>query len=517
LGRHPGNTHQVLDQVVSKEHCHIDLVNGRYVLRDLESLNGTFLNGERVSESFLSSGDEINIGSTTITFHVDPASIGPSLPALFADQASADARRLKLDETSSAGPLIRSKISLADDKTFVAEELIDEERSLRRDYEKLRASYEVMKAIGIESSIVTVCNKLLDVALRLVPADRGVVLLYDEQGNIEPCALLMKEEGGSEQELMVSRTVLETALADKEAVLCHDAAADVRFRGAQSIIMQGIRSTMCVPLIHGTDVLGAMMLDSRIATHAFTEKDLSLFETVASQAAVAIQNTLYAKQLEREAVTRERFRRLLSPAIAEQVLSGAVEVAQGGELRETTVLFADIRGFTSLAEAASPQAVVEALNAYFERMVEIVFRHEGTLDKFVGDEIMALFGAPVSHSDDPVRAVTAALQMQDALVAFNEERAGGEVPPFEIGVGINTGEVVAGYIGSSQAMEYTVIGDPVNTGARLCAIAQPGQVLISEPTLARLGDAFDVRELPEAKLKGKSKPQRVFEVRGPAA
>jgi adenylate cyclase len=517
LGRHPGNTHQVLDQVVSKEHCHIDLVNGRYVLRDLESLNGTFLNGERVSESFLSSGDEINIGSTTITFRVDPASIGPSLPALFADQASADARRLKLDETSSAGPLIRSKISLADDKTFVAEELIDEERSLRRDYEKLRASYEVMKAIGIESSIVTVCNKLLDVALRLVPADRGVVLLYDEQGNIEPCALLMKEEGGSEQELMVSRTVLETALADKEAVLCHDAAADVRFRGAQSIIMQGIRSTMCVPLIHGTDVLGAMMLDSRIATHAFTEKDLSLFETVASQAAVAIQNTLYAKQLEREAVTRERFRRLLSPAIAEQVLSGAVEVAQGGELRETTVLFADIRGFTSLAEAASPQAVVEALNAYFERMVEIVFRHEGTLDKFVGDEIMALFGAPVSHSDDPVRAVTAALQMQEALVAFNEERAGREVPPFEIGVGINTGEVVAGYIGSSQAMEYTVIGDPVNTGARLCAIAQPGQVLISEPTLARLGDAFDVQELPEAKLKGKSKPLRVFEVRGLAA
>ncbi len=514
LGRHPANTHQVLDQVVSKEHCHIDLVNGRYVLRDLESLNGTFLNGERVNESFLASGDEISIGSTTITFHFDPASVRPWLPMLFADEASTDARRLKLDDTGSTGPLIRSKISVSDDKTFVAEELIEEERSLRRDYEKLRASYEVMKAIGIESSIVTVCNKLLDVALRLVPADRGVVLLYDEQGNIEPCALLMKEEGGSEQELVVSRTVLETALADKEAVLSHDAAADVRFRGAQSIIMQGIRSTMCVPLIHGGDVLGAMMLDSRIATHAFTEKDLSLFETVASQAAVAIQNTLYAKQLEREAVTRERFRRLLSPAIAEQVLSGAVEVAQGGELRETTVLFADIRGFTSLAEASSPQAVVEALNAYFERMVEIVFLHEGTLDKFVGDEIMALFGAPVSHSNDPVRAVTAALQMQEALVAFNEERAGSEVPPFEIGVGINTGEVVAGYIGSSQAMEYTVIGDPVNTGARLCAIARPGQILISEPTLAQLGNAFDVQELPEAKLKGKAKPLRVFEVRG---
>ena len=514
LGRHPSNTHQVLDQVVSKEHCHIDLVNGRYVLRDLGSLNGTFLNGERVSESFLAAGDEIGIGSTTITFHMERESRRPLLPTVLTDDSSGETRRLKLEDSDNGGPLIRAKVSSLTDKTFLAEQMIQEEGSLRRDYEKLRASYEVMKAIGIESSIATVCNKLLDVALRLVPADRGVVLLYDEQGNIEPCALLMNEESGNEQELMVSRTVLETALTEKEAVLSHDAAADARFRGAQSIIMQGIRSTMCVPLIHGGEVLGAMMLDSRIAAHAFSEKDLALFETVASQAAVAIQNTLYAKKLEREAVTRERFRRLLSPAIAEQVLAGEVEVAQGGELRQTTILFADIRGFTSLAEAASPQSVVEALNAYFERMVEIVFRHEGTLDKFVGDEIMALFGAPVAHSDDPVRAVTAALQMQQALVRFNEERSGTEVPAFEIGVGINTGEVVAGYIGSSQAMEYTVIGDPVNTGARLCSIAKPGQILISEQTLAQIGDAFDVKELPEARVKGKSKPLRVFEVCG---
>ena len=127
---------------------------------------------------------------------------------------------------------------------------------------------------------------------------------------------------------------------------------------------------------------------------------------------------MFAKKLEQEAVTRERFRRLLSPDIAEQVLSGELEVKKGGELRETTILFADIRGFTSISESCEPQIVVDALNEYFERMVEIVFRYEGTLDKFIGDEMMVLFGAPVAHDDDPIRAVRAALEMQGASAAL---------------------------------------------------------------------------------------------------
>jgi adenylate cyclase len=257
-----------------------------------------------------------------------------------------------------------------------------------------------------------------------------------------------------------------------------------------------------------------MMLDSKLATHAFTEKDLALFETVASQAAVAVQNTLFAKKLEQEAVTRERFRRLLSPDIAEQVLSGELEVKKGGELRETTVLFADIRGFTSISESCEPQIVVDALNEYFERMVEIVFRYEGTLDKFIGDEMMVLFGAPVEHDDDPIRAVRAALEMQGALASLNERHEARGLPPFEIGIGINTGEVVAGYIGSSQALEYTVIGDPVNTGSRLCSLARPGQTLVSEGTLAKLDDSVELKELPAEKVKGKALPIRVFELIG---
>jgi adenylate cyclase len=175
-------------------------------------------------------------------------------------------------------------------------------------------------------------------------------------------------------------------------------------------------------------------------------------------------------------------------------------------------LFADIRGFTSMSESHEPRIVVDALNEHFERMVEIVFRHEGTLDKFIGDEMMVLFGSPVAHDDDPDRAVRAALEMQAALADLNERHEERGLPPFEIGIGINTGEGVAGYIGSSQALEYTVIGDPVNTGARLCSLAKPGQTLLSEGTVEKLSGGFVFKELPNQKVKGKAQPIRVFEL-----
>jgi len=512
LGRHPRNTHQVLDRVVSKEHCHIELVDDAYVLKDLGSLNGTYINGERVDgQRSLEPGDEITIGSTRIIFDPVEQATSISFDALMSDEPREATNRFKIGDTSS-GPLIRAKVSVLADKTFFAEELIEDDASLRRDYEKLRASHEVTRAIELGTSITALCSKILEVAFRLVPADRGVVLLHNEQSVLEPVSVRSAEDADPNQEVVVSKTVLDTVVREKQAVLSHDASADARFQSAQSVIMQGIRSTMCVPLLQGETVLGVMMLDSKLTTHAFTEKDLALFETVASQAAIAVQNTLFAKRIEQEAVMRERFRRLLSPAIAEQVLSGQLEVTKGGELRETTVLFADIRGFTSMSEAHEPRIVVDALNEYFERMVEIVFRYEGTLDKFIGDEMMVLFGSPVAHDDDPDRAVRAALEMQDALSDLNARHEAQGLPPFEIGIGINTGEVVAGYIGSSQALEYTVIGDPVNTGARLCSLAKPGQTLLSEGTVEKLTGGFAFEELPEEKVKGKAKPIRVFQL-----
>ena len=181
---------------------------------------------------------------------------------------------------------------------------------------------------------------------------------------------------------------------------------DSRFKGAQSIIMQGIRSSMAVPLLYRTELLGIMVLDSQIAANAFTEKDLQLSQNVANQAAVAIQNSLYAAKLE-----QKRSRASVSSACCRRRSPSRSSAARsrcqkGGEHARRRVLFSDIRGFTAMSEKRSAQEIVDMLNEYFELMVEIVFRYEGTLDKFVGDEIMALFGAPVAHADDPIRAVT---------------------------------------------------------------------------------------------------------------
>jgi adenylate cyclase len=217
---------------------------------------------------------------------------------------------------------------------------------------------------------------------------------------------------------------------------------------------------------------------------------------------------------ERDAATRERFQRLLSPDLAERVVSGALTVEKGGESVEATVLFADIRGFTAISENTEAGEVLQLLNEYYECIVDVVFQHEGTVDKFIGDAIMVIWGAPVRHEDAPYRAVKAAIEIQHALVVFNQRRQERGKVPIEVGIGINTGELVAGYIGSSRTMSYSVIGDTVNTASRLCSAAKPGQIIISDTTSIALPVQINVGPLEPLKVKGKYHPIEVFEVLG---
>lgn len=548
VGRHPENDIQLLDRIVSKEHCHVDAEEGRWVLKDLGSLNGTYVNGERVKERVLSDGDEVALGASRMIF-VDAAGTVPGvrLPSSEKNAPQAGTLSINLTRSEVAAPVVEAalhtstntkaigriqkkrqhrvtmtpgtveshihkRLQIKSQPNFVPEAELYDEEALRVDYEKLRVSYEVIRALGVELDVDRLSEKMLDCAFEILEADRGVVLLYDDNEELKPVAVKSKRE----EDVELSGTIVNEVLRDRAGVLSSDASVDSRFQGSQSIIMQGIRSSMAVPLIHSEDLLGLMVIDSQVATNAFTEKDLQLFQSIANQAAIALQNSLYALKLEEEALTRQRFQKLLSPAIAEQVISGEVAVEKGGQLRETTVLFTDIRGFTSMSERASAEEVVDMLNEYFERMVEIIFDNEGTLDKFVGDEIMALFGSPVSHEDDPVRAVNTAIEMLEGLEVFNKERKAERKEEIHVGVGVNTGEVVAGYLGSSKALEYTVIGDTVNTGARLCGLAEPGQIIISESTHSRVKEQFTFEALPPTTVKGKAQPLRIYRVTGRA-
>jgi adenylate cyclase len=207
--------------------------------------------------------------------------------------------------------------------------------------------------------------------------------------------------------------------------------------------------------------------------------------------------------------------RVMSKEVADRMLAEDAEMALGGVRQEVSVLFSDIRSYTTLTEGADAHEVVEMLNEYFTYMVDCVFDNGGILDKFIGDAIMAVFGAPFAKPElDPVNAVTAALDMRRQLQVYNEQRARQGRPPIETGVGISSGEVVCGYIGSEKRMEYTVIGDGVNLASRLeGATKQYGApVMVSEFTREKIGDRFVVRELDTLRVKGKLRPVRVYEV-----
>jgi adenylate cyclase len=587
VGRHPNNTIQLLDRIVSKEQCIVELRTGRYVLRDLGSLNGTYINGQRVAgEQWLNDGDEVALGNTRMVFRegngpappaaynpgtspygpgvgappstnvgnpyaasnapggqvpvagapavpwasgappvapppVAPPAIAPppvigAIPPVGAPNrpggmtmVGAVAQSKVTITSSMLESHVRSKIAAAAQQ-FLPEKSIVDVEALRRDYEKLRIAYELQRAIGAELDLDKLLEKILERAFDLLAADRAAILLYDENRELKPRAIRTRK--GVDEPFVLSTTILNQVEKERVAVLSSDAMLDPRFSQAHSIIMQGIRSSMAVPLLFKGELQGALIVDSQISTNAFGDKDLQLVTNIANQAALAIANATLARQIQRDAVARERFQRLLSPQVAQLVLDGKVEVAQGGQSCETTMFFSDIRGFTSMSEGMNAEDIVAMLNDYFERMVEIIFEFEGTLDKFVGDEIMALFGAPVSHPDDPIRCVHASLKMIEGLKQFNTDRAAAGKNGFEIGIGINTGSVVAGYLGSSKAMQYTVIGAPVNLAARLCSQAKGMQIVISEATWNRVKDHFEVRELEPVKPKGIAQPVRIFEV-----
>jgi adenylate cyclase len=576
LGRHPNNSIQLLDKIVSKEHCILEQREGVFVLRDLGSLNGTYINGERVrGEQSLRHGDEIVLGSTRARYDDGTAPLnlghmvaGPGAvahpqhapswvpssvaqpqvaqpPAASAPNPSAGAARsagtpgqygyaqasvpqpaqavqpllghrppsfsgTRVDMLDSARAIGTQIAALA--KGFLPyEQVAHDTQQLRVDYERLRITWELTRDIGLERDLDKLLEKILMALFKFVNADRGVILLREEDGSLQPRAARRRD--GTDQPIQVSSTILNHVIREKASVLTHDASMDFASSKGKSMILNRISSAIVVPLLHEKEVLGAVWLDSESLAQ-FQPKDLELITAVGNQAAMFIENLHLAKKIEQEIVTRERFSRLLSPNVAEQVISGKLEVKKGGQLvRECTVFNSDIRGFTRMSEGAPAEEMVTLLNEYFEQMVETIFKYEGTLDKFMGDGIMAFWGAPIAHPDDAVRGVVCALEQMEVLGRFNRKRLEQNKPPLAIGMGLHTGPVVAGYVGSSKALSYTVIGDTANTSARLCGVALAGQVIVTEPTLARLNNRFEVEELPPAHLKGKEKPTRIFNVK----
>lgn len=513
LGRHPSQSIQILDRVVSKEHATIvKTEDDVFSIIDGGSRNGTFLNGKRIEgQCRLTHGDRITMGSTELFFQQEAAEAGNPFTQARGGRVTIHADSLQTH--------IQNKLAHQADDRFLPEAGIHDEQMLRRDYEKLRIAHELSQAIGLEMDLDVLLQKILEKTFELFPADRAVILLRMEgSGELVPMVVRSRPAPGTanrsvhNDEVHISQTILREVCEEKQAVLSSDAMSDSRFSGSHSIILGQIRSTMSVPMLDQDEVLGVIHMDSSLASGAFTEKDLQILAGFARQAAAMVRHHRLLKKIEADILVREKMRRLLSPQLVEEVVSGRLEVKKGGELRRATVLFADIRNFTATSERLPPRELVDSINEYFELMVDVIFGEEGTLDKFIGDEIMAVWGAPIGHPDDAVRAVRCAVKMQQVLREYNAElHARGETT-FRIGIGLNTGEVVAGYMGSTKSMNYTVMGDVVNTAARLCSAALPGDILIGPDTLREVRDLVEVEKLPPTKLKGKSEHIDIYRV-----
>jgi adenylate cyclase len=509
---------QVLDRVVSKQHAVIERgSDGNFYLRDDGSRNGTYLNGTLIDEPVeLSNGDRVTIGSTDLYFqdeqqqkqHEEEGRGRSRGEFRQRDRGTVTIHNQEVETH------VRSQMGDEVRDHFSAEENIENTEVLRRDYEKLRIAHELSRSIGLEMDLDGLLEKILDKAFEIFPADRGVILLKDEEtGDLNPMEAKSRT-GEGVGDVRISQTILNEVAGKKEAFLSSDAMSDSRFSGSESILIGQIRSTMSVPMLHDEELLGIIHLDTKMDSGAFTEKDLQILTGFGRRAAGLVEHHRLLKQMESEIVVREKVRRLLPPELVEEVVDGRLDLEKGGELRDVTVMFADIRNFTSYSEQMEPQEVVDNINQYFEIMVDAIFEYEGTLDKFIGDEIMAIWGAPLSSPDDAERSVKCAVAMQEAIAEYNRQREEEGRVTFEIGIGLNTGEAVAGYMGSTKRMNYTVMGDTINTANRICSAAGPREVYIGENTYAKVGDVLDAERLPPTQLKGKVEQVDIFRVNG---
>jgi adenylate cyclase len=275
----------------------------------------------------------------------------------------------------------------------------------------------------------------------------------------------------------------------------------------------GLRSAMCAPLIGGGKLFGVLYVDNLERPQAFTENEWNIFALVATQAGAAIDTLAAHEQIAKQVTQRAALERFLSPDVVEMIAKNPENVRLGGINQKVSILFADIRGFTSLSEKLAPEKIVEILNHYFTHVTDIIFDHGGTLDKYIGDGVMAVFGAPLSKGNDAENAVRAAQSIQRLVAELNRDAEERQWPQIRVGIGINTGIVTAGNVGSPRRIDYTVIGDSVNTASRLMSNAPPGKIIISEATAADLPEGtFALRLLRPLRVKGKSKRIPCFSV-----
>ena len=517
IGRGQGSDLCVPDNRVSRRHATLEPTGDGYVIRDLGSANGTYVNRERLTAQeprLLKDGDEVLVGSARLAFHEGtPEERGATSAA---SAAAAPAFSLVVTAGENDAAVVKSVLDASLSMIDLRAEERKSSQAMADAVKRLQAMVKISNSLGNLTDLGQVLERIMDSLFDVFPrADRACVLLLEPNGTeLRPAVSRTRRPDADAQQFAVSRTIIETVIEQKQSVLSSDAQQDSRFGGQQSILDLSIRSMMCAPFICQGEILGVIHVDTTSQMQSFSGDDLAVLTGLAAQAAIAIKNTdLFAKVAD-ETRTRAHLSRYLSPDVVQGVLDGRVPLQLGGRKAQGTVLFCDIIGFTAMAEAMTPMAVMDRLNQYFHITTAIVTRHSGTLHKFEGDMILAFWNVMFPDAAPEYHALLTGLEMQSAVWSLNLELGRHHQTPVRVGIGCNTGEFVAGNIGGEGRMEYTIIGDNVNLGQRIETLAGRWQVLVAEETYQAVRDACIAVALPPAEVKGKNAPIRVYSIRG---
>lgn len=533
IGRSADNAIVFSDPKVSRNHAKISKIEKKYVLSDLGSFNGTKVNDEVITRVVLKHGDEIRIGPARLAFYVQGKPIpsaeeaiefskedeyGQWLQQTIAvmpeDCTQIDSKSIMISQKAKLGQRGRGIPDSArkeDNQQVIAQAELSR---LERVNKVLFVLYEISRQMNIIHDFNELLEKIMDLVFVVIDADFGFLILIDEKkpGNFVPVVVKTKDEN-VRGKIKASRTLCQKVIQDRVALLTSNAMADPRLVPTESLIMQKIRSALCVPLWQKDKIIGAMQLDSTRPGNQFTQADLELLKAIGCQMSMILEQAKLNEKIRQEEELRKRLERYHSPQVVDMIIK-AGEGTQDDLLEakdvSVTILFTDIVGFTKLSERLSPLEVNMLLNRYFSRMTDVIFEYGGTLDKYVGDQMMAVFGAPLEKDDDAERAVRAALKMRRELALMMKDTD--PEKKFDVRFGINTGLVVAGNVGSPKRMDYTVIGDSVNIASRLESGAQPNQIRIGEETHRLTKGKFKTHRIGSQTLKGRREPIIVYEV-----
>ncbi len=552
IGRAPVCDLIITAALISRQHARIRVEGKRVYLRDAGSTYGTTFKGQKVTtEQELSPGDIFLVGPVAITLTRDVAEgdVLSEKHQLFDESATIVKRMDHLEQPpevrEASPPLVVAAPATSNVKHaggpptvppasrgVTAQSPSVERRSGhdrrkgdtgrpagdrrsgrdRRGGRLLRLLTEIGKTLVTVQPLEQVLARVVELVFEVLPAERAFLLLRDSIDQPLTARVMRSRDGSVPAKVSISRTIVNTVMRDRVAMLAKDALYDSRLNESDSIQSMNVRSFMCAPLWNRNEVNGVLYCDNP-RSKKFTTDDLEVFAALCNYAAVAIEQARLSVRLAEETRRRERLQRYHSPGVVTRIIKdGAADGSFVTQERDVTVMFCDIVGFTAMCQHAEPQQIGEMLNDFFGRMGEVIFEHDGTLDKFIGDAILAVFGAPLDQPDHATRAVSAAIAMRAELARANLERPDN---PVRMRIAINSGRALTGDIGSPKRREFTVLGDVVNTASRLeGAVAKPDQIVISKDTRDRVGHAFDVRSLGGVTLRGRDTELEVFEVIG---